>query len=84
MTKKKQVKPVSESYHLLTPEERADILWYLKHGPKLEDRQSLADWMAHVYKQATGRDLKQNCDAMMEAWRKSQRGKCGPNQTYLY
>ena len=72
------------SYKLLTPEERGLILHYLKKGPKLENRQELADYTAHVYKVATGRDLKANCDAMMKAWRRKNLGKAGPNETFLW
>lgn len=75
---------MGNSYHLLTPEQRGDILGLLKKGPKLEDRQALAEYTAHVYKVVTGKDLKQNCDAMMKAWRIKNSGRCNSNETFVW
>lgn len=71
-------------YKLLTPFQRAKILYYLKKGPAFGDRDKLAEYTQHVYKTVTGRDLKANCDAMMAEWRKKNRGKCNPCQTFIY
>lgn len=75
---------IKPGYRLFTPEQRGHILWLLKKGPALGDREALADYTQSAYKLVTGRDLTADCDNIMNKWRKNQRGKCGPNQTYLY
>lgn len=63
---------------LLTPEERQTMLRMLKRGPAFGRRQlgdglDRAGFAVYAYGEATGRDLKKECDKYMKEWKKGQK-----------